>query len=154
MIQMKEIGKRQRRELLARVRIVVANELHQIIKVRQEWTGKEIAQNLGLDPARISEIMAATPKPFAEQTLRKLIGGGVVKVQDILNKVNPTPEEADYLRRFRAYEDKSIVSEIDDLSQAGVDVAAVLKKIRQLNTAGVNPKDALDVLLKKLSTKK
>lgn len=147
-LTIKELTKRSKKELLERVRDVVALKLDQMIRVDQKYTGKEIAQNLGLDAARISEILSVTPKPLSEQTLRKLIGGGVVNVQDILNKVNPTAEEREYLSKFRAYEEPRLVKEVEEISLLGMDPATLLGKLRRLAKKGVDINATLDGLLK------
>ncbi len=146
-IETREITRRQKKDLLVKIRNVIARKLNLITKIKRTHTGKEIAEALCLDPARISEILSPKPLPLAEATLRKLIGGGIVKVAEIVKKLNPTPKEREYLSRFRTYEDQNIFTEINELSQEGIDVAALLKRIRTLQENGINVSDELDNLL-------
>lgn len=132
------ITRKQKKELLVKIRDYTSTILQEIIKVKQDYTGKELAQKIGLDASRISEIIAANPKPLSESTLRKLVGGGIIKASDIVANINPTKEEAGYLRKFLAYENGKLTKGVDLLSQYGYDAADLLGKLATLAREGID----------------
>ena len=71
-----------------------------------------------------------------------------MRYKDILKKVDLTPEEKDYLRRFAPYEDGEYIREVEELSDLGCNAALLLKKLKILSKMGVNVDVALDSLIK------
>jgi len=71
-----------------------------------------------------------------------------VRYKDIMKKVDLTPEEKDYLRRFAPYEDGEYIREVEELSDMGCNAAVLLRKLKTLSKMGVDVDVALDSLIK------
>lgn len=136
----------QRRELMEKLRVSTGKILYEIIRVKRDYTAREICGQIDMDPARISEIFAAKPnpkKPFSEKTLRKLIGGGFVRVKALLEKTELNAEEEEFLKKFLVYEDPTIVSSVEFLRLTGYDVGSLLLQMVRLAKIGIDLKETL-----------
>jgi hypothetical protein len=142
------LTKQERNIFLQKVRKYVAVALHDLTKIQGKYTNREIAERCRLNATRISEIFSTRNVPLNEITLRKLIGGGFVRYKDIMKKVDLTPEEKDYLRRFAPYEDGEYIREVEELSDMGCNAAVLLRKLKTLSKMGVDVDVALDSLIK------
>ena len=148
---MATITRKQRQQLLERVKDVIAKDLRDLINNKRDYSGKEIAERSGLDAARISEIVTLSPRePIAlsETTLRKLIGGGFVTVDHLIAQVKLDTEERAYLNKFRVYENPGIVLAVEYITAHGGNPGVILGRIVRMMKKGINVDEALDNILK------
>lgn len=119
------LTKKQKKDLLGRVAKVVAGEL-QDKKAEQTFTFKEIATISSLTQNRLSELVRKNV--INDKTLTGLIGGGMIKVSDILKKVGPlTNQERAYLENFYIYESRELKALLQKYREQKVDPIKVLK---------------------------
>lgn len=142
---MTKILRSHRVVLIARIRICVQKELDQLINVTREYTGKEIAERCGLDAARISEILSTNSTiALSENTLRKIIGGGFLKVDKILNTVNPQDkEEIEYINKFRIFEDQLVITSLERMGKHSVNVGKLMMMMVHLMDKGIDLEEFL-----------
>jgi hypothetical protein len=119
------LTKKQKKELFERVAEVVAKEL-QGIKESKTFTFKEIATISSLTQNRLSELVKKNV--INDKKLIGLIGGGMVKVSDILKKVGPlTDQERAYLENFYIYESPDLKALLLKYREQKLDPIKVLK---------------------------
>lgn len=119
------LTKKQKKELLGRVAELVAKEL-QDKKSSQTFTFKEIATISSLTQNRLSELIKKNA--INDKILIGLIGGGMVKVSDILKKVGPlTAQERAYLENFYIHESPELKALLLKYREQKLDPVKILK---------------------------
>lgn len=119
------LTKNQRKKLMGRVALIVAQELNNL-KVAKVLTFKEIAALTGLTQNRLSELQQKNV--INDKILAGLIGGGMVKVSDILKKIGPlTEQEKTYLQNFYIYENRELRETLLKCRDQKIDPVKVLK---------------------------
>ena len=99
-----------------------------MMKVEQ-WQAKEIVEITGLTNSRITEIKdyEKYKRPINEAILAKVIGGGIVNVDELKEKANLDEKEKRYLETMRIYQDPTTRALYNKLVDAGYNPADILK---------------------------
>lgn len=82
-----------------------------------EYDFKEIAFLTGIPTSRLSELVRN--KYLNEKTLVGLLGGGIVKIEEIIKKGKLTEKEIQHIKIYAQYENKKLNEQIYEVMKAG-----------------------------------
>ena len=117
------------------------------------YTRQDVGRICDIVPTRFSEILAfdyndEQSKPTNEAVLRKLILGGFVTVDKIIEKASYTKKERMYLEEFRLFENMTLVNNLNRIKNKGVNPELIVDLVLKLQNTGKNPVDILKNALK------
>ena len=89
-----------------------------------EFDFKEISFLTSISTSRLSELIRK--QYLNEKTLVGLIGGGILKIEDLIKKAHLTEKEIQYIKKYDQYENKKLNDRIYEVMKAGGDPEKVL----------------------------
>ena len=142
------LRKAQKKDLLKRLTPIVGEYLIEY-EEKTRWTNKEISEYVGVHQQRLSECKHWNGKVIiSENSLIKLVARGIVSVKKLKNRLELSPEEESYLDGISAVESEKLRHSLLQLQHAGIDVAALLVKIKKAENTGVDVDYLLDKAIK------
>jgi len=126
---MENLRKKEIEELYKKITVFIRKKLLYMLEV-EEWQGTEIAEKFGIASNRQSEIKDPVRYPNARvgrPTLKRLIGGGFVTTQELLNGVDLNEKEQNHIKDFAVYEKPGLHEELLSYEDADVDPVKILR---------------------------
>ena len=115
--------KKEYKDLLGKVLPVVQANLQKLKASGYQFN--EIAYRVGINPPRLSESMQG--KYLNDRMLALLIGGGIVKIQDLLKQSGDLTEgQRNYLMNMLLHEDTALKEAVLQAKQAGLNPTQIL----------------------------
>ncbi len=117
----------QQKEMLGKITEYIAKVIE--MKTSEDWTAKEIAQELGIPAPRITELRNYQDykKSITDKQLAGFIEKGFVTVDEIIENCKLSEEEADALKDSHGiFEDQKLIATIRRLKEKGINPHKVL----------------------------
>lgn len=146
---MTQLKKSQKKSLLKRITPIAGEAINEFGR-KNKWTNVEISEYVGIPQNRLSEYINFKEdyRVITEKHLIALVARGILAVEQIKEKVNPTEAEAMFLDGIGSVESASLRGEVFQAQRAGIDVEAQIRKIRMAQEAGIDVDKLLERALK------
>ena len=128
----KMLRKAEKQDLMVKITRYVGKVLDYIIDF-EKWSAVEIEREVGVRNTRMTEIRNYDKykKPIGEKDLTLFITGGVMKVKDLMKKVELNEKETRYLETLLIFEDENVRKKYRKIVNAGLDPNKLLDEIMQ-----------------------
>lgn len=120
----------EKAELYVRITKLVGEKLSYLISREGGWKAKEIYAHLGIPESRQSEYKDYDKygRRISKKDLIFCLGGGIVTVDELINKCSENEKERDYLRTLRIYDNQDLRDVIKAVEDIGLDPVEILRK--------------------------
>ena len=110
----------------------------------------EIAQHIGISTSRFSEWKNYDhyKQIMSENNLIRCIVGGIVTVNELIEKCAETEKEREYLTALKIHENKGLQKAIAEAEENGIDVEKILQILNKIKDSGIEPIEILNNFLK------
>ena len=132
---MDDLRKEEKRQFFQKITVYIARVLIFMKKV-DKWEYAEIAERTGLRQNRLTEIVNHenyNKLGVNERNLILLLGGGIVSIKELKEKVQLNKREQEYLDTFAIYEDRELRMEVAKVKKLGHNPTKILKDWRLKN---------------------
>ena len=125
----------KKKKLLNRLRSGIVRDKLLYYKNVKKWNYGEIAQHCHISQqVRLTEIVQEYGVDLAESTLVKLLKGGIVTTEELINSGAVTDdEEAQYIASLKIHENTELTKLIAQLEAKNIDYLTILKKALEEN---------------------
>ena len=128
-----DLRKAEKKELFEKITPIISKILTNKNKI-EKWTDREIYESTGVPQNRITEIKRFGTgnyiRPINEKNLISLIGGGMVKTEDLLEDIEVNEKERRYIQKLAVHQNEKLIDEAFLLTQIGEDPAEILRRKR------------------------
>jgi hypothetical protein len=123
----KILRKKQEDALLQKLNDFIVKKLNYMIDI-EGWQGTEIYDKYGLPSNRQSELKKGKRR-VSKPSIRKLLGGRFVTLNEIKSNVDLSDNESKYLySEFGPYDNPALHPKLQKFTSAGVDVMEALEE--------------------------
>jgi hypothetical protein len=123
----KILRKKQEDALLQKLNDFIVKKLNYMIDI-EGWQGTEIYDKYGLPSNRQSELKKGKRR-ISKPSIRKLLGGRFVTLNEIESNVDLSNKESKYLySEFGPYDNPALHPKLQKFTSAGVDVMEALEE--------------------------
>jgi len=124
----------EKKALMKKVTIHLGKILRYYIEVNG-WTAREIYDQTGVPQNRLTEIQnyEKYQRPINDLNLKLFVGGGMINVEQLLDKLELTEKEKLYLETFKMHEDKALSKYVLKAAKRGFVASEIIKKFLDEN---------------------
>jgi len=111
---MGKMRKAEKQEVLKKITKYYQKKIEELVN-NEQWTFSEVCEQVGVNQSRLTEIRVfqneGYGRPLNERLLKQSVAGGIITVNEIIENLEITPKQAQYIVELTMFDDPLTIHE-------------------------------------------